>query len=90
MITSEEWDAARKAWPDDEDTSFTLSVASSSNGTPWMSLACSAHGGVVAATSWDLGELVIAAERHYVTGHLRQPPAATGQPGLHDHLEGRP
>lgn len=77
MITGEERAVARRLWPDDEETDFTVAVVP---GDPaWIRLSCSVHGPVIAAVTWDLGELLVAAERHYVTRHLR--PNRAARPG---------
>jgi hypothetical protein len=70
-VTAEGLAAARRAWPSDEGTDFTVTIAQSADGTCWLVLSCSAHGNVMAAsTAWDLGDLSLAAERHYARRHL--------------------
>jgi hypothetical protein len=82
-ITDEERHVARRLWPDDEETDFTVRSGTSADGTIWTWLRCSAHGGVMASVEWDLGMLNIAAEGHYVRKHLRanrNPPQPNGAP----------
>jgi hypothetical protein len=94
-VTKEEWATARRMWPCDEDADFSVTITMPAqgqedcdtvtapvvDGTSWLVLSCSVHGRVMAAsTSWELGALLTAAERHYVLRHLRprSVKAATG------------
>lgn len=77
-ITDEEWRVARRFWPNDEATDFTIHTGNAVDGTTWTILRCSQHGNVQASVQWDLGMLNIAAETHYIRRHIR--PAARGEP----------
>lgn len=70
-MSCEEWQEARRLWPDDEDSGFSVAVSHAADGTAWIRLSCSDHGSIQAATRWDLGDMNVAAEVHYARSHLR-------------------
>lgn len=56
-------------WLDDEELDFTVHGAPAADGTIWCVLRCSVHGSVSAMVTWDVGELLIACDRHYRNVH---------------------
>jgi hypothetical protein len=71
LLTSEEQQAARKAWPGDEGTDFLIEHVTGADSSVWIRLKCSAHGPVATAAKWELDVMNTAAERHYARWHLR-------------------
>ena len=71
MISEEEWQISGK-WRDDEDADFILSSHVTESGTVWCTLSCSVHGNLVTSVTWDLGDLNVAVERHYIMKHMRE------------------